>query len=320
MISPVPASGLKRKASGTSAPSSEKKIRHERYGEGEPGQLASTKPTVKPLTNRAETPGTDRPKLSSAKTLANAKSESGTSVKPPSQAQANLNATVPKNPPKKGSFAEIMARQNAAKVAPAPGLLQNKPIEKISEKKKLMLMKRGLWDREKNAPKKKAEKPGQNLNSSKSQERVQGAMKDKAKENVDTGYKGTPKAAPLTPKPQPTYRGTMKTVPKDLPKREKAKARQSRDRYLDTDEEEDGDEEVEHDEIEEDVSVNGYSDESDDMEAGFGDVENEEEEAARQARKDDAAEAAMEAKLKREKEERKKRLEAMAKRAKPRSY
>ena len=199
-------------------------------------------------------------------------------------------------------------------------IIQNKPKERISEKQKLKLLKRGLWDKEKNAPK-KPEKPGDSRSSFDSKEAALNSTKAKTKKGVEIGYKGTANVAPSPkPKPQPSYRGTMKTVPKDLPAREKLKPRPPRDRYLDTDEEEEEDEDEDLDDAGEEMSNGGYSDESDDMEAGFDDVEEEEAEAIKQAKKDDAREAALEAKLKGEKEERKKRLMQLAKSAKPRSY
>ena len=73
------------------------------------------------------------------------------------------------------------------------------------------------------------------------------------------------------------------------------------------------------DDIEED-EYGSEGEDSDDMEAGFSDVEQEESAAARAARKEDEEEAKLEAKLKTEKEERKKRLAEMARRAKPQRY
>ena len=59
---------------------------------------------------------------------------------------------------------------------------------------------------------------------------------------------------------------------------------------------------------------------SDDMEAGFSDVEEEEVTAAKVARKEDDEQAQIELQMKREKAERKKRLQQMAKSAKKRAY
>ena len=60
----------------------------------------------------------------------------------------------------------------------------------------------------------------------------------------------------------------------------------------------------------------GYSDESDDMEAGFSDVEQEEVKATKLARKEDEEEARKEA----EHQARKKKLKELAKKAKPQRY
>ena len=84
-----------------------------------------------------------------------------------------------------------------------------------------------------------------------------------------------------------------------------------RDEYLGTDEEDDS----EVDDYDMDDDGYGYSDESSDMEAGLDDIDMEEQKALRAAKEDDAKELAYETQLKREKEERKRRLQAMAKRS-----
>lgn len=240
------------------------------------------------------------------------------SAKSPAGPVAIATANIPKNPPKKGSFAEIMARQNATKTATPPMTIQNKPKERISEKQRLKLLKRGLLDKAKNTPK-NSDKSGHNRGALDTRTPTPISTKAKVKDRVEKESKCTGNLVTPKPKPQPTYRGMMKTVPKNMPAREKAKPRPSRDRYLDTDEEEESDD----DEIDgsgEAVSADEYSDESEDMEAGFDDVEEEEEQAVKQAKIDDAQEAALEAKLKRDKDEKKKRLMQLAKSAKPRSY
>lgn len=80
------------------------------------------------------------------------------------------------------------------------------------------------------------------------------------------------------------------------------------DQYLGTDEEDDEDGYGYDDDGDE-----YYSDESSDMEGGFDDLEMEERVALKAAKDDDARELALENKLKREKEERKRKLAAMAK-------
>jgi hypothetical protein len=76
------------------------------------------------------------------------------------------------------------------------------------------------------------------------------------------------------------------------------------DEYLGTDEE---------DEVDDDVGdEEDMSDASSVMEAGVFDIDDEEQLALKQAQEEDAKELAMEKKLKREKEERRKRLQALA--------
>ena len=209
--------------------------------------------------------------------------------------------------PKKGSYAEIMARAKASQSKPpAIGVISHKPKDKIamSHKKELKLKKKALKDRKLGI--KEDERP---VSSGRSSSSPAAVSADKAKQ-PQPGYKGTAK-----PKPQPQYKGTMKpgmtTVPKPTSRDRDVHASKGRyNEYAATDEED-------LDDIEED---DYGSDESEDMEAGFSDVEQEETVAAKVARKEDEEEARLEAKLKSEKEERKKKLEAMAKKAKPQRY
>ena len=99
---------------------------------------------------------------------------------------------------------------------------------------------------------------------------------------------------------RPTYKGTLGMSTKNDRPRQEKKSRF--DDYLGTDEEDNSD-------IEDD-GVDGY--ESSDMEGGFDDVEAEEQAASRAARVDDARELALENQLKREKEDRRQRLQALA--------
>lgn len=116
-------------------------------------------------------------------------------------------------------------------------------------------------------------------------------------------YKGT--ARPPPPK-EPVYKGTAGRPSVATGKaRGKPQARPSRrDEYLGTDEEDEGDF-YEQDEY--------YSDESDDMEAGFDDVFEEEEAAKRIAQKEDERELKLEAALKKQKLERKNKLAQLSK-------
>ncbi|KAG6999259.1 hypothetical protein G7Y79_00036g072150 [Physcia stellaris] len=223
--------------------------------------------------------------------------------------------------PKKGSYAEIMARAKAAANAPAIGVIKHQPKDKkaVSDKKELLLQKKGLTGKSK--PDGKAAhgrhssadiSGGSRPSSSGKQE---GPVKKKVQE---IAYKGTAK-----PKPQPTYKGTMKPVPAaTVPAQKKSFITQDdRSRSNSTSRphpaksrrrdysEDDEDEEDEED----------YESESD-MEAGYSDVEEEETKATKIARKEDEFEARMEAEMKRQKEARKKREAEIARNQRSNNY
>ena len=212
--------------------------------------------------------------------------------------------------PKKGSYAEIMARAKANQSKPPVGTISHKPKEQIapSYKKALKMNKKAMKD--KKLCIKDHSRPGSSGSLSSSP--APGSVGNK--KAAAPAYKGTAKPKPQLP--QPTYRGTMKpassSIATPLTRRDRdanpSKVRY--DEYAATDEDD-------LDDIEEDEYG---SEESDDMEAGFTDVEEEETAAARAARKEDEEEARLEAKLKREKEERRKKLEQLAKKAKPQRY
>ena len=212
--------------------------------------------------------------------------------------------------PKKGSFAEIMARAKSNQSKPPVGTISHKPKEQIapSYKKELKLKKKAMKENKKFDIKNNS-RPGSS--GSQSSSPAPGAV---AKKKIAApAYKGTAKPKPQLP--QPTYKGTMKpassTAQIPAARGRDASHRQCRyDEYAATDE----------DDLD-DVEEGDYgSDESDDMEAGFTDVEQEETLATKAARREDEEEAALEAKLKKEKEERRKKLEQLAKKAKPQRY
>lgn len=105
----------------------------------------------------------------------------------------------------------------------------------------------------------------------------------------------------------PSYKGTMGTA-SSRTKQQAQRKRRRYDEYLGTDEEEDSEMDDDGRDEEDDYG----SDASSDMEAGAFDIDQEEQKALRQAREDDAAELALENQLKREKEERRKRLMSLA--------
>jgi len=204
--------------------------------------------------------------------------------------------------PKKGSFAEIMARAKAAQEAPpAVGTIKHQPKDKkaLSNKKELMLQKKGRLG--------KSQAPNGHSRNSSGDLSSGSASKPSGRPGVASGrpgvasgkkvpepaYRGTAQAI-AKPKPQTAYKGTMgignpaslTSQKKPLPRVENGRHTSSRYRHDDYSEE--GESEMEGEE--------DYD--SDDMEAGFDDVEEEETKATRQAKKDDAREAMIEAELK----------------------
>lgn len=218
----------------------------------------------------------------------------------------------------------------------AVGVIRHRPKEAVSMKKEILLQKKGLKKKPSPDPKDGVRRvlPANGTGP-------QATIKPGAKNNAESRprrktlsppvYRGT--AAPI--KPQPFYKGTMKpaTSLKTLSAGRKNPATDDRlarsrstsmgrradrsNRYLSEDEEDILDEE---DEPGDDDREGGYDESSDDMEAGFSDVEEEETLAAKTAKKEDEEQLRIELQMKREKEERKKKLEQLAKNAKQRAY
>ena len=230
---------------------------------------------------------------------------------------SELATSSAKAPPKKGSFAEIMARAEKEKrtAASAPvGVIKHKPKEKLSAKKEILMRKKGIPVRGKADDKLKTTSRGSgNPSTSGTADNVNG--KSKTKHVSATGYTGTAK-----PKPQPSYKGTMKREmdSKPLHRKDKfvvadesddgrphsKKSLSSRRRELDSE-----DEEAYGMDDEEDFDSGA---ESSNMEAGFSDVEEEDERAAKLAKQEDQKELSILDQKKREKEERRRRMEAIA--------
>ena len=239
-------------------------------------------------------------------------------------------STTPSTPPaegskvpKKGSYAEIMARAKALQNNPPVGVIKHQPKDKkvLSDKKELLLQKKGLAGKSRTT-----KTAGHSRNSSGdvsggsrpgSSGKQEGPVKKKAPE---IAYKGTAK-----PKPQPTYKGTMKPAPAaNIPLHKKPTSVQDDRRRSNpvvkpsatkgrrpvySEDEDEIDEEEEED----------YGTESD-MEAGYSDVEEEETKATRIAKKEDEFEARMEAEMKRQKEARKKREAELARNQRRNQY
>ena len=216
-----------------------------------------------------------------------------------------------KAPPKKGSFAEIMARGKPT--IPPVGVITHKPKEKISSKKELELQKRELTLKGKPGGKISKSAPGSKRNSPGPINRVDSSG-PAGKSLKPVGYQGTSKA-----KPQPSYKGTMKPIsPTATPvskknynsddhgRRKSLPGPRHKETY--------SDEESELEEAESYVFEEDYSD----MEAGFEDVEDEDERATRLAKKEDDYEQMMLDELKRQKEAKRMRLAALAEKARRR--
>ncbi|MCJ1419794.1 hypothetical protein MMC32_006150 [Xylographa parallela] len=206
-----------------------------------------------------------------------------------------------KAPPKKGSFAEIMARGKPT--IPPVGIITHKPKEKLSSKKELELLKRERALKVKPGSKTSKSAPGSKRSSpvpSKQKE----ATTLQGKSVKTTGYQGTAKGTPQT-----FHKGNMKPVSppptsahkraydSDAPRAPKpTSVARRKERY--------SEEESEVDEGESYMDDDDYSD----MEAGFEDVEEEDEKAARLAKKEDDFEKMMLDELKRQKEAKRQRL------------
>ena len=226
-------------------------------------------------------------------------------------------ATYSKAAPKKGSYAEIMARGKVVQTTVAPvGAIKHKPKEKLSTKKELLMQKKGLLPNgklgatSKSAPGSKTGSPGPA-----SQPRDGKANGKKA---PPLSYTGTAKPKPLT-----SYKGTMKPISPTASSHKKHYPPSSgsdrstvrRKPTLDSNRRRGSYTDEESEELEED-----YDSESDlsDMEAGFSDVEEEDERAAKAAKKEDEFELRMLDELKRQKEAKKRRLQDLAKKAQQR--
>ncbi|KAL8726346.1 MAG: hypothetical protein Q9181_006077 [Wetmoreana brouardii] len=300
----APAAGQKRKADDVLPTPQVKALRDDR---GQRQVNGASSPNGSLSLKEAK-----RPSISTSKS-ALAVPYRGTSKPSPTSASPDTpTSDTPKAAPKKGSYAEIMARA-AANNKPSVGIIKHKPKEAISAKKEILMRKKGIipkgkagtqgfpdgkMGRESNSPKPGVPRP-----------RSPGLPNKKPQPS----YKGT---AAL--KPQPAYKGTMRPTSSttasgrrkpDNNDRSRSSSmnppRRGRD-YESEDEEED---------IDEDEEEQDYYGESDDMEAGFDDVEEEETAATRAGKKEDEEELRIENQLKKEKDERRKRLAAMAAKA-----
>lgn len=130
----------------------------------------------------------------------------GTSRPSPTSASSSTpTADASKPVPKKGSYAEIMARASANSNKLSVGVIRHKPKEAISAKKEIQMRKKGLLPKGAGGT-----KDGRNSGSSKDRNSPANPKGPSlpGKKAPQPSYKGT--AAPK-PKPQPAYKGTMKS-------------------------------------------------------------------------------------------------------------
>jgi hypothetical protein len=210
-------------------------------------------------------------------------------------------AVATKMPPK-GSYAALMAEAKAAQKQRAESLV-GQIKHQATQKERISKSERRKREEGEKAMKTKLGKQPQH--NSKVEKRV----RLESSKRSESSYKGTAKPAP----PVSSYKGTAGRPSQHLASSASARHKAGKsprryDEYLATDEEDEGDE------SEMGGVDDGYgSDASSDMEADAFDVEEEENKALREAKADDAREMALESKLKGEKEERRRKLEALAK-------
>jgi protein SPT2 len=260
----------------------------------------------------------------------NSSALSAAKVAPARPSPTTPTSSGPVKPPKKGSFAEIMARgAKAQQIAPKAGLIQHKAISQtVMSKKDFEQQRKSKWKSGKEDAKpgaaasrgKQTEGPTKNGGTRDTQPAPKGKGRS-GPMDIDVPEKKIKKAATAST----GYTGTARAAPKKVADSHEGKSSASRsrsggllamprrrDRYEDEDSE--LDDFIDDDEDEDDVAPRGYryagdydSDGSSDMEAGADDIYMEEARATRLARQDDAREEAILEKLKREKEARKRR-------------
>ncbi|POR34554.1 Uncharacterized protein TPAR_05255 [Tolypocladium paradoxum] len=235
-------------------------------------------------------------------------------------------STAPRAPPKKGSFAEILARgQRAQAVMGQVGKIQHKKVEKGTaksrEEAKPITQARdksttGYAGTSKPAPRSGANgsgpmkearagaAPRSKLGAAKSRVEEDAAVKKvKKAAQATTGYTGTARPRPADParKQDAPRGGALLNAPK--PRHSSSK----RSRYED-DYDEELDDFIEYDDEEDEGPRYGYaSDGSSDMEVGLDELDVEERRAEVLARQEDIEEERLEKTLKAAKEERKRK-------------
>ncbi|KAL2263388.1 hypothetical protein VTK26DRAFT_7027 [Humicola hyalothermophila] len=308
---------------------------------GEPSKASTRPSTDKPsLTSRPVPNNSDsRDKSSSARSVVGGASTSSANGNKslPSRPATSRPAATESAPPKKRSFAEIMARAKAnSELRESLGKIQHKTIERgptMKERKEMkaeearmarMAARKATPGKGGVAatPSRDASKaPGSRVattSGSTSTKKSASAVEEKKVKKAalaTTGYTGTARPRPAATAPAKT--GATSRPSSVGPSRDKPRyggpLSSSRRRY--EDEDDDLDDFIEYDEEDEEPGYgagrryryDSYDDESD-MEAGLSDIEDEETRAERYARREDQEQEELEKRLKREKEERKRRF------------
>ncbi|OJD14293.1 hypothetical protein AJ78_05342 [Emergomyces pasteurianus Ep9510] len=220
----------------------------------------------------------------------------------------------PGKPPPKGSYAEMMLRAKALqeKTPLQLGMIKH---HSIAKEKQLLQKRKAMEAKQKVAEEGKNKKTGTTttakLSNTNGQQttKLSSARATLLKSRGEAEYKGTARP-PSTPS-VPEYKGTSGLPSRRASSQGRGRKKGShvprRDEYLATDEEDEGEFYDDYGEGE-----GYYSDESTDMEAGLIDVEEEEQRALRAAKLEDEKERLAEIAAKKEKMERKKRLDALA--------
>ncbi|KAF2099684.1 hypothetical protein NA57DRAFT_75187 [Rhizodiscina lignyota] len=283
----------KRKAEGDTGLVSNKAPRKEvPSATARSASITAPKPAVNPPPPLTGYQGTARPIISVTTASKPTQSTSKPLNGPLSASAASAAA------PKKGSFAEILARAQAAqKSAPAIGNIKHKPTEKMTRKERLLKEAEERRTKKLEARGARLGKARRSVSPEKGKATLGVTQKPK-REPVDLGYKGTARPAASTT----AYKGTMRpsgtasrgsASRSPAPPKPKEKIRMAG--YASYSEHEDSDDEMHSDDW----------DDLSDMEAGAFDLEEEEMRSLRQARKDDIEEQKLENELKRKKLERK---------------
>ncbi len=297
-VGPSPLNGVKRKAEDGSPNQPEKLAR-----------TNSTSTTTNRVTHRPAAPPLNGPRLSNERKLPLSRPKiDATSAVPPGNGSAPTTpiTTAPSKAPAKGSYAELMARAKQAQTdnpqQSQVGMIkhqatQREKVSKVAERKR----------QEEEKAKAAKEKPSSTRPAPGGKQLVKSRSVSPAKK-TDQPRAIKPPRPPLHAPPSSSYKGTMGLSSgrstKSVPKR-----RGRHDDYLGTDEEDNSDLDGHGQDEEDDYG----SDASSDMEAGLDDMYAEDQRAARIAKEEDARELALETRLKRDKDQKRRQaLQALA--------